>query len=216
MLELRSLYEHDAMERDREEALTLEILQAIDGQSDVTQRHLADRMGIALGLTNSYLRRCVRKGLVKVTQAPANRYLYYLTPKGFAEKARLTAEYFASSFDYYNRAGRSVSNALQQIELNEQRRVLFAGVSELAEIASVRAHEFDISIVGTFDLNSSARSLAGRPVWRRLSDVAEYDAVLYTDISATRDNYEALKPAREAALLYLPDIIDFGLERAVD
>ena len=75
---------------EREEKLTLDLLNAIDQQSDLSQRHLARQMGIALGLTNSYLKRCARKGLVKVSEAPANRYLYYLTPKGFAEKARLS------------------------------------------------------------------------------------------------------------------------------
>ena len=69
---------------DKEDALTLEILEVIENQSHVTQRHLADRLGVALGLANSYLKRCIRKGLIKVQQAPANRYLYYITPKGFA------------------------------------------------------------------------------------------------------------------------------------
>ena len=72
---------------EKEEKLTLDLLNAIDQQSDLSQRHLARQMGIALGLTNSYLKRCARKGLVKVSEAPANRYLYYLTPKGFAEKS---------------------------------------------------------------------------------------------------------------------------------
>jgi len=80
--------------------LTLELLEAIEARSDVTQRHLADRLGVALGLANSYLKRCARKGLIKVHQAPANRYLYYLTPQGFAEKARLTGEYLTSSLDF--------------------------------------------------------------------------------------------------------------------
>lgn len=80
MLDSRSFYERNLMKHDREEALTLAILQAIEARSDMTQRHLADGMGVAIGLANSYLKRCVRKGLVKITQAPANRYLYYLTP----------------------------------------------------------------------------------------------------------------------------------------
>jgi len=74
--------------RQKEESLTLEILQTIDEHNDVTQRHLADNLGVALGLANSYLKRCVKMGLVKIHQAPANRYLYYLTPKGFAEKSK--------------------------------------------------------------------------------------------------------------------------------
>ena len=65
----------------REDKLTLDLLDAIERQDNISQRHLARHMGIALGLTNSYLKRCVRKGLVKIHHVPANRYLYYLTPK---------------------------------------------------------------------------------------------------------------------------------------
>ena len=72
----------------REVSLTLEILEKIEKDDNLTQRHLADSLGVALGLANSYMKRCVRKGLVKVHQAPANRFLYCLTPKGFAEKSR--------------------------------------------------------------------------------------------------------------------------------
>ncbi len=79
----------------REDSITLEILDTIDAKSDSTQRHIAQRTGVALGLANSYLKRCIRKGLIKIQQAPANRYLYYLTPKGLAEKSRLTREYLS-------------------------------------------------------------------------------------------------------------------------
>ena len=65
----------------------LELLEAVGQKNDVSQRHLASHMGVALGLANSYLKRCIRKGFIKISEAPANRYLYYLTPTGFAEKA---------------------------------------------------------------------------------------------------------------------------------
>ena len=126
--------------REREESLTLEILEAIEARSDVTQRHLARSTGIALGLTNSYLKRCVRKGLVKIHQAPANRYLYYLTPKGFTEKSRLTARYLSVSFAFYRKAGDSCRDAFQRCEKQGWNRVVLCGVSDLAEIASLRAH----------------------------------------------------------------------------
>ena len=89
---------------EREDAITLEVLSEIEARSDLSQRRLAARLGIALGLTNSYVKRCVRKGLVKVRQIPANRYFYYLTPKGFAEKSRLTGQYLAASFEFYGTA----------------------------------------------------------------------------------------------------------------
>ena len=95
--------------RDKEDSVTRELLEVIDEKSDVTQRYLARELNVALGLANSYLKRCVRKGLVKIQQAPANRYLYYLTPKGFAEKSRLTARYLSSSLDFYRKASDSYS-----------------------------------------------------------------------------------------------------------
>ena len=89
---------------DPENARTLEILDIVQRNEQVSQRHLASQLGVALGLANSYLKRCVKKGWVKVQQAPANRYLYYLTPTGFAEKSRLTAEYLSTSLGFYPEA----------------------------------------------------------------------------------------------------------------
>ena len=84
--------------------IVLSVLTSIERDSSITQRKLANELGIALGLANAYLRRCVRKGLIKMSQVPLNRYAYYLTPQGFAEKSRLTAEYLAASFNFFRRA----------------------------------------------------------------------------------------------------------------
>ena len=84
--------------------IVLSVLTSIERDSTITQRKLAGELGIALGLANAYLRRCVRKGLVKMSQVPLNRYAYYLTPQGFAEKSRLTAEYLTVSLDFFRRA----------------------------------------------------------------------------------------------------------------
>ena len=99
---------------DPEESLTLEILDTVQRNEQLSQRHLSRQLGVALGLANSYLKRCVRKGWVKVQQAPANRYLYYLTPTGFAEKSRLTAEYLSTSLGFYREAGNSCARLLDQ------------------------------------------------------------------------------------------------------
>lgn len=202
------------MKRDREEALTLEILEAIDTRSDVTQRHLAETLGVALGLANSYLRRCVRKGLVKIQQAPANRYLYYLTPKGFAEKGRLTGEYLISSLDYYKRAGVSFTDCYRAMTEQGHRRVLFATMSELAEIALVRAYDFELEIVGTYDPGAQVDRFIGHPVWTTLPGAAadgdaqvRFDAALLTDIAHPAATYEALVEALGTGRVYVPDIL---------
>jgi len=99
---------------DEDMDITLPLLQSIEQQSDLTQRSLSKRLGLALGLTNSYLKHCIRKGLIKIEQVPANRYLYYLTPKGFAEKSRLTAKYLSSSFQFYRRASDACLQLFEQ------------------------------------------------------------------------------------------------------
>src|ERR1051326_5435476 len=103
--------------------IVLGLLSSIERDSAITQRKLAGDVGIALGLANAYLRRCVRKGLVKVSQVPLNRYAYYLTPQGFAEKSRLTAEYLAVSFNFFRRARNDCGLLLRQCGARGWRRV---------------------------------------------------------------------------------------------
>src|SRR3954447_13244596 len=86
------------------EQIVLDLLNSVEQDGDRSQRHIAAELGIALGLVNAYLKRCVRKGLVKVRDAPARRYAYYLTPHGFAEKSRLTVEYLSESFSFFRLA----------------------------------------------------------------------------------------------------------------
>src|SRR6266487_6085269 len=89
---------------NQNDRILLGLLQAVERESGQSQRRLAAELGIALGLVNIYLKRCVNKGLLKMAQAPARRYAYYLTPQGFAEKARLTLEYMSYSFELFRRA----------------------------------------------------------------------------------------------------------------
>ncbi len=191
----------------REDSLTLEILETIEKNDKLTQRHLANNLGVALGLANSYMKRCVRKGLIKVHQAPANRFLYYLTPKGFAEKSRLTASYLSSSFDFYRRAGASLAEAFSFCEECNKTSVLLCGVSELAEIASLRAYEHEINIVGVFDPFSKKENLLHLKVWHSLDDVDEYDVCLITSLEEAVSFVELLGQRVKKDDILIPAIL---------
>jgi DNA-binding MarR family transcriptional regulator len=193
--------------KQKEDTATLGILQAIENNRDITQRHLADRLDVALGLANSYLKRCVRKGLVKIHQAPANRYLYYLTPKGFAEKSRLTAEYLSTSFSFYRRASDSLTHIYKECEEKGWYRILFCGVSELAEIASIRALEHNITVVGTWDPGSDKKQFLHHPVWQSLADANEYDACLLTALSDATAMHELLREQTDIDKILVPSIL---------
>jgi predicted transcriptional regulator len=193
--------------REREESVTLEILEAIEARSDVTQRHLARSTGIALGLANSYLKRCVRKGLVKIHQAPANRYLYYLTPRGFTEKSRLTARYLSISFAFYRKAGDSCRNAFQRCQKHGWNRVVLCGVSDLAEIASLRALEHDIEIAGIYDPKHAQERFLNRQVVAAMDVCEPFDVCLLTDLSDPRATYADVIDQVSIERVVVPDIL---------
>jgi len=192
---------------EKEEKLTLELLNAIDQRSDLSQRHLARQMGIALGLTNSYLKRCARKGLVKVNEAPANRFLYYLTPKGFAEKARLTGVYLSNSLTFYRQAGESCSALFELCNKNKNKRILLCGVSELTEIALIRAIDAEITIAGIYDPESSLDQLFSKPVWADLTEVNAFDVCLLTDLNSPYEFYQSLAKELGKDRILIPDVL---------
>ncbi|MEQ8660925.1 MAG: winged helix-turn-helix transcriptional regulator [Gammaproteobacteria bacterium] len=168
------------MDPDKDQSLTLEILSAIEADHRVTQRRLADHLGVALGLTNVYLKRCVRKGWVKISEAPANRYMYYLTPKGFAAKARLTGEFLSYSLGFYRRASDAMEEILASCETAGLDSICLVGRTELAEIASVRAQEHAVRLVCTYDPEARGEAFVGRPIYARLADVPECAACVVT------------------------------------
>ena len=200
--------------KQREEELTLRVLEAIEAQSDVTQRHLARRMGIALGMANSYLKRCVRKGLVKIQQAPANRYLYYLTPKGFTEKSRLTAEYLSYSFDFYRKAGASCREVLAPLRHQGGQCVGFYGASELAEIAALQAMELGLELSCVCDPMSERQHFLSLMVLRDIQDAPALDGWLLTDLANPQQSRQLMVQRFGHEHVLVPEVLGLGLSDA--
>ena len=181
----------DAKEMDP--ATTLRLLADIERTGVVSQRSLATRLGIAVGLTNAYVKRLVRKGWIKVQRVPARRYAYFVTPEGFVEKSRLTAEYLSFSFAFYRRAREQCVDLLRDCERLGRTRIALVGASELAEIATLAARETSVKIVGIAAPGKNAEKFAGLPVMTAFDDLPPFDAVLVTDTSAAQATYEMLQ-----------------------
>ena len=200
---------HIMNNREKEDTVTLEILQVIEDKKDLTQRHLASRLDVALGLANSYLKRCVHKGLVKIGQAPANRYFYYLTPKGFAEKSRLTKEYLSSSFDFYRKASNSLNQIFIQCEKGNKKNIVFCGISELTEIAFFRCSDFQVSITGILDLNTEKDSFLHIPVSNNLNNLGDFDVCIVTSLEDANRYFDYLIENIEKEKIITPSILSF-------
>lgn len=81
------------------------MLRYLEAHPQVSQRELADHLGVSLGKTNYCLRALVEKGLVKARNFRNNSnkraYLYLLTPQGMEAKARITASFLQRKMDEY-------------------------------------------------------------------------------------------------------------------
>ena len=143
----------DGKDSDR---LVLGLLTSVEADGARSQRRIAAELGVALGLVNAYLKRAVKKGLVKVGQAPARRYAYYLTPQGFSEKSRLTIEYLSSSFSLFRRPRKNTARFSSGLRRLGFERIVLAGKSDLCEIAILCAVDGPISIVAIVDPDEAA------------------------------------------------------------
>jgi len=177
--------------RSAEAQITLGMLNAVEENAVLTQRSLARGLGIALGLANASLKRCVTKGYIKVTQAPANRYAYYLTPKGFAEKSRLTTQYLTNSFDFFRLARNQCDALFAECEAQGWTRIALCGAGELAEIAILCADSHAVQLIGLIAMDGGP-GVGKLPLVGDLAALAEIHAVVITDQRTPQRSYDRM------------------------
>jgi DNA-binding MarR family transcriptional regulator len=158
------------------------LLTEVERDGAVTQRSLAVKLGVALGLTNLYLKRLARKGYIKITTIPSQRVRYLLTPQGFAEKSRLTYLYMQYSLSHYRDMRARLRETLSLAVQRGMKRVVIYGTGELAEMAYLSLREMQLTLVGFVD-DGQQESFLSYPVWRsKALDQWEFDAVLVADL----------------------------------
>jgi hypothetical protein len=157
---------------DLEAHRDLKLLEAVEQDSHVTQRGLASQLGIALGLANIYLKRLMTKGYIKVSNVQPNRLSYLITPRGVAEKARLTYEFMDYSLHLYREVRQHLRAVVQECAAADRRVAIF-GRGEPAELAYLSLKESGLEPVAVFDVEGGGTFL-GMPV-RAISEHAEVD-----------------------------------------
>lgn len=191
---------------DPKAEITLDLLSAVESERTHSQRTLARELGVALGLTNAYVKRCIKRGWIKATQAPPNRYGYYLTPKGFSEKSKLTARYLRSSFSFYRRARNELDELFEECIRSGEEKIALAGRSEVAEIALLCASQHPVDVVAVLD-SSNEPSFLGTPVAANLESIDRVDAVIVTDILSGQKTYDRLCSAHTDLRIHAPKLL---------
>ncbi len=158
------------------------LLSEVERDAGVTQRLLSSKLGVALGLTNLYLKRLARKGYIKITTIPRNRIQYLLTPQGLAEKSRLAYLYMQLSLSYYRDMRARLTEMMSRCDAFHGQQVVIYGTTELAELAYLSLREMNIDCVGFID-GSSRESFLSCPV--SVPDQVsrwQFDRVLIADL----------------------------------
>jgi hypothetical protein len=160
---------------EREKLLTL--MNRIEHEPNISQRALASELGVALGLMNTYLKRCVKKGWIKATHVSGKRLAYFLTPEGFVEKSRIVGGYLSKSFTLFRDAKKQCEAFFSICNRMGWTKVALVGEGDLTDIATLVAHGMGISVETTGDDR----------------DLTSYDAVLITDMDNPQSVYDNLK-----------------------
>lgn len=187
-----------------QQEIVLRLLEQVEADDSVSQDRFAKRLGIAKGLANAYFNRCLKKGWIRLRQVPKQRFLYYLTPKGFAEKARLTAEYLTSSYQFYRNVRADMGVLMAEAAAQGHRRLAVLGAGELAEITAIVSEESGVEIAGFIAPNCPRQSIAGRPVVADWAAVGDADGALLATLENARVEFESFCAEHPTVPVFVP------------
>ena len=83
-------------------SIELNLLSLLEEGKETSQKNISNNVSVSIGFINALIKKFVKKGVIKIQQAPYKRFIYYLTPQGFSEKAKLVNEYFRDSLFFLN------------------------------------------------------------------------------------------------------------------
>jgi EPS-associated MarR family transcriptional regulator len=95
------------------------LLKLLDANPELSQRQLAEALGVSVGKTNYCLRALLDKGLVKVRnfRDSSNKlaYAYYLTPKGAQAKVKTTAQFLKVKVREYEQIQQEIEELKREV-----------------------------------------------------------------------------------------------------
>lgn len=168
----------------REEMQTLSILDAIDENNRTTQRELSEATGLNLAKVNFLLRRLAEQGQLKlrnISKSPNKlKYLYVLTPRGIAEKSRLTLRFAKRTMDAYAQIQKNLQARLMQLKQIGVERLVLLGEGEVTDMVIDAVKRVDGLSVAAIVGAKSGGKRRGIPVLTVIDGIA-YDRAIPCD-----------------------------------
>lgn len=195
---------------EREARITMNVLAALERGKVQSQRDLSRELGIALGLTNAYIKKCVQRGFIAPTDAIGSaitRTPFVLTPKGYLEKNRLTARFLRSSLSLYTDARTACRDQIQAALANGIDGFIFTGRGILSEIALLTLLEFDHIRTAVYVDDGSTDAFLQQPVVHDLSRIGKTDAIIFTEINQPLEVYRRIRAIVPEERILVPYIL---------
>lgn len=172
---------------DPKDLRTLKILEKVEQDHLPSQRDLAKELNISLGLVNSFVKRLAKMGYFKITHTPKNRLKYILTPKGVAEKTRLTYAYIQLSYQFYRDARRKLQKIFIDLQTQGVRQIIFYGAGDLAEIAYISLQQTNIELIAVVDDLKAGNAFWGLTIQEPAKlAVLSFDRILVTAVNSRK------------------------------
>ena len=197
---MRSEDEHPRAIEDGGSYRELRLLEEVDTSSDLSQRQLARKLGVALGVANLLVKQGAKKGYIRVTQLGWKRWAYFVTPKGVRRKLHLTLTYVDRFLQHYERVRNMLREDIASLPLNRESRVAIVGASEIAELAFLALKDIGVDEIEVFDRAPGTSSFLGM----RVQELGSIDPSSFAKVVIVNSNHDS-SPIEELRRLGVSD-----------
>lgn len=135
---------------EKNQLYELEILKHVESDARLNNRMAASKLGCSVKLAHELLRKMVDRGCLHVKKIHSRRWDYFLTPKGIAEKMRLTREFISFSRYFYHEARKASSMLCRRLAERGFKKVAFIGTGDLAEIMYLGVKEWNLKLEAVY------------------------------------------------------------------
>lgn len=188
----------------------LKFFKVIENAEEKTQKKISSEISVSIGFANALIKKFLKKGLIKVQQAPYKRFIYYLTPKGFSDKVHLVKEYINVSLNFFRIVRKEFNNIL--INDNSNGYYLY-GVSEICEIATLSAQENNKKIISIVDKNFKGKNYLNYPVIKKIPENLHKNKIILTSQASAQEDYFDLIETFNPKMILLAECLHVSKKR---
>ena len=171
----------------------LDTLLELKDDPSLSQRSLAHKLNISLGLTNAILQNLIHRGWIKAKKLTGRKILYLITPQGMARATNLIYDRFRETQNYYQYTKELLTSYLTDLYHQGKRKAIIYGTNQLAEITYLSLLDSPLKLHSILTDDTSKKKFLGRQVFlisdfikkysKQLSEKSQKELVIISTVS---------------------------------